>query len=133
MLIINKGNKRIRPYSTVQGYLVIGKFFAIQSVNAQTFMPVREDTVYLDIPSAEQRFVSKNLSLLIKQYDVKIAQDAYLQAKLWYNPNLTYGQTLYNEDSKKFFDNNYPSEGEVDHTYQIQQLLTIGGRHSATA
>lgn len=66
-------------------------------------------------------------------YDVKIAKDAYLQAKLWYNPNFGYGQTLYNEDSKKFFDNKYPNEGEVDHTFQLQQLLTIGGRHSANA
>jgi outer membrane protein, heavy metal efflux system len=87
----------------------------------------------LAIRVAEQRFISKNLSLLINQYNVQIAQAAYLQAKLWYNPNITYGQTLYNNDSKKFFDNNYPSEGEVDHTYQLQQLLTIGGRHSATA
>jgi cobalt-zinc-cadmium efflux system outer membrane protein len=74
-----------------------------------------------------------NLSLLIKQYDVSIAKSGYLQAKLWYNPNLTYGQTLYNQESKKFFDNNYPQYNEVDRTFQLQQLLTIGGRHSATA
>jgi cobalt-zinc-cadmium efflux system outer membrane protein len=74
-----------------------------------------------------------NLTLLINQYNVQIAQANYLQAKLWYNPNLTYGQTLYNQYSKKFFDNNYPEQGQVDHSFQLQQLLTIGGRHSATA
>ena len=102
-------------------------------VNAQSGIQLKEDTVNLNIPSAEQRFVSMNLTLLINQYNVKIAQSTYLQAKLWYNPNLTYGQTLYNQESKRFFDDNYPALGEVDRTFQLQELLTIGGRHSATA
>ncbi len=118
-------------FAKIVCFIVISFLTVISS--AQKILPIKEDTVYMDIPRAEQRFVSKNLSLLTKQYDVQIAQANYLQAKLWYNPNLTYGQTLYNEDSKKFFDNNYPSQGEVDHTFQLQQLLTIGGRHSATA
>jgi len=91
-----------------------------------------QDTINISIPDAEQRFVSKNLSLLMSQYDAKIAQATYLQTKLWYNPNLYYGTTLYNQSDKKFFDNQYPG-GEVDNTIQLQQLLTIGGRHSATA
>lgn len=99
----------------------------------QTTAAFTQDTVYISIPDAEQRFVSKNLSLLMSQYDVKIAEANYLQAKLWYNPNIYYGTTLYNQESKKFFDNNYPNYGEVDNTIQLQQLLTIGGRHSATA
>lgn len=107
--------------------------FAAQAIKAQAISSFKEDTVIINIPVAEQRFVSKNLSLLINQYNVQIAQASYLQAKLWYNPNLTYGQTLYNEESKRFFDNNYPAEGSVDHSFQLQQLLTIGGRHSATA
>ncbi len=92
-----------------------------------------QDTVTISVPDAEQRFVSKNLSLLMSQYDVKIADASYLQAKLWYNPNLYYGTTLYNQESKKFLDNQYPAYGETDNTFQLQQLLTIGGRHSATA
>jgi len=91
-----------------------------------------QDTVNISIPEAEQRFVSKNLRLLISQYDAKIAQATYLQAKLWYNPNIYYGTTLYNQADKKFFDNNYPG-GLEDNTIQLQQLLTIGGRHSANA
>jgi outer membrane protein, heavy metal efflux system len=113
--------------------LTVSLLFVFQFAPAQNMVPLIEDTVNLNIPTAEQRFVCMNLSLLAKQYDVKIAQATYLQAKLWYNPNLTYGQTLYNEQSKRFFDNNYPAEGEVDRTFQLQQLITIGGRHSATA
>ncbi|HXP50652.1 MAG TPA: TolC family protein [Bacteroidia bacterium] len=106
--------------------------FSFQFINAQTTISFSQDTVYLSIPDAEQRFVNKNLSLLMSQYDVKIAEATYLQAKLWYNPNIYYGTTLYNQDSKKFFDNEYPASGQVDNTIQLQQLLTIGGRHSAT-
>ena len=102
-------------------------------VVAQNATPLTQDTVNITIQDAEQRFVSKNLSLLITKYNVDIAKANYLQAKLWYNPNLYYGTTLYNQESKKLFDNNYPEYGEVDNTIQLQQLLTIGGRHSATA
>jgi len=131
MLFCVKNKKEISVYTPIR-LLAISFLFIAKSGVAQTNIPLKEDTVYLNIPAAEQRFVSMNLTLLSKQYDVKIAQSNYLQAKLWYNPNLTYGQTLYNEDSKKFFDNNYPG-GEVDRTFQLQELLTIGGRHSATA
>ena len=112
-------------------FVLIGVFTSSFILGQETPQFV-QDTVNISIPDAEQRFVSKNLSLLISQYDAKIAQANYLQAKLWYNPNIYYGTTLYNQSDKKFLDNNYPS-GEVDNTLQIQQLLTIGGRHSANA
>jgi len=105
--------------------------FIWQSSHGQNLPQFSQDTVNISIQDAEQRFVNKNLSLLMAQYDVKIAKANYLQAKLWYNPNIYYGTTLYNQDSKKFFDNKYP--GETDNTIQLQQLLTIGGKHSATA
>ncbi len=100
---------------------------------AQIQQTFSQDTISITIADAEQRFVNKNLNLLMSQYNVSIAKANYLQAKLWYNPNLTYGTTLYNQGSKKFFDNEYPASGEVDNTFQLQQLITIGGRHSATA
>lgn|GEM_PF-1234311 len=120
-------------YSQVRVFLAFCMLFSFQFSNAQTTTSFSQDTVSLSIPDAEQRFVSKNLSILMSQYDVKIAEATYLQAKLWYNPNLYYGTTLYNQESKKFFDNEYPASGQVDNTIQLQQLLTIGGRHSATA
>jgi cobalt-zinc-cadmium efflux system outer membrane protein len=107
--------------------------FIFSCIWGQTPDAFNQDTVRISIPDAEQRFVSKNLSLLMSQYDIKIAQANYLQAKLWYNPNIYYGTTLFNQDSKKFFDNNYPEQQQVDNTIQLQQLLTIGGRHSASA
>jgi len=127
-------NKRKPIRAGVIGfYIAFGGVFISQLVVAQNIPLFKQDTVYISISDAEQRFVSKNLSLLMSQYDVKIAEANYLQAKLWYNPNLTYSQTLYNQETKKILDPNYPAEGAVDHDIQLQQLLTIAGRHSATA
>lgn len=111
---------------------MLSSVFGIQnSIFAQ--QPLTQDTIKLGIQEAEQRFINKNLTLLLNQYNVNIAQASYLQARLWYNPNLTYQQTFYNQESKKFFDNNYPLYGQTDRTFQVQQLITIAGRHSATA
>ena len=107
--------------------------FSSNNLYAQDVMPLSLDTVTITIPDAEQRFVSKNLTLLMDKYNVNIAKDNYLQARLWYNPNLSYGTTLYNQESKKVFDNRYPALGEVDNTIQLQELITIAGKHSANA
>lgn len=97
------------------------------STKAQTILPLKEDTVYITIPAAEQRFISKNLNLLMSKYDVSIAQANYLQAKLWYNPNISYSQELYNPYTKEYLNQS------DEYAVQVQQLITIAGRHSAFA
>ncbi|MGP8214632.1 MAG: TolC family protein [Bacteroidia bacterium] len=95
-----------------------------------------EDTIYLTIPDAEQRFVSKNLTLLINKYNIDIAKANYLQARLWFNPNLYYGTTLYNVENYKFIGEKgssyYPNQDAWDETWNVQQLLTLAGRFSDT-
>jgi cobalt-zinc-cadmium efflux system outer membrane protein len=95
----------------------------------------RVDTIRIDVKSAEQRFVQQNLSILAAKYDVDIAKSSIMQARLWYNPNITYSQTLYNYGTHKFLDatnapdaNGNPGNGDV--SIQIQQLITYAGRHT---
>ena len=105
-------------------YSSFAKVFAQpQPQNAMVF---NQDTVSLTIAEAEQRFVSKNLTLLINKFNIDIANANYLQAKLWYNPNLSYWQEMYNSSTKKVLNQADESGG------QISQLLTIAGRHKAT-
>ena len=120
-------------YFQIRLGLVMSLLFSFHCINAQEIFPLSQDTINITTADAEQRFVSKNLTLLMDKYNVNIAQSAYLQAKLWYNPNLSYGTTLYNQESKKFFDNRYPQYGEVDNSFQLQELITIAGKHSANA
>ena len=91
-----------------------------------------QDTVVVTIESAEQRFVSKNLTILINRFNIDIARDNMLQARLWYNPNLNYGTTLYNVETHKFFDDYYATSNYSDENFQVQQLITLAGRHHAT-
>lgn len=76
--------------------------------------------------------MQKNLTLLINHYNIDIAKATYLQAKLWYNPNFYYGTTLYNTETKRWFNDYYPEQNSYDQTFQLQQLLTLAGRHKAT-
>jgi len=100
------------------------------SLGANTILAM--DTVNLTLSGAEQRFVTKNLTLLINQFNIDIAKDNLLQAKLWYNPNLNYGTTLYNVETHRFFSDYYPTSQFSDENFQIQQLVTLAGRHQAT-
>lgn len=101
-------------------------------LNGQNQPAFTQDTISLSYSDAEQRLLQKNLTVLLNKYNVDIAKASYLQAKLIYNPNFTYGTTLYNQETKKFLDNKYPAEGETDNTFQLQQLITLAGRHKAT-
>jgi len=93
------------------------------------------DTIRIDIKTAEQRFIQQNLSILAAKYDVDIAKTNILQARLWYNPNITYSQTLYNYATNRWFDisntpdkNGNPGNGDVN--IQLQQLISYAGRHT---
>ena len=86
------------------------------------------DTISLDVKLAEQRFVDKNLNLLAANYDIKIAETNILQARLWYNPSITYSQTLYNGASHQLFDISTAPNGE--YSVQLQQLFSIAGKHT---
>src|SRR6185437_583907 len=82
------------------------------------------DTVTVDINTVEQRFVSQDLAIIAARYDVDIAKTNVLQSKLWYNPNVTYSQTLYNNGTDKFFDTSNPGNStdyNGEWSVQIQQ------------
>ncbi len=104
----------------------------LANLYAKAMVELKIDTVNITISNAEQRFVTKNLTLLINQFNIDIANDNLLQAKLWYNPNLNYGTTLYNVETHRFFSDYYPTSQFSDENFQIQQLVTLAGRHQAT-
>ncbi|MEO6882562.1 MAG: TolC family protein [Bacteroidia bacterium] len=86
------------------------------------------DTVHLDMNAVEQRFVSKSLVLIAAKYNVDIAQANVLQAKLWYNPNISVQTGFYDPITHSFF--NRGDNGNVD--AQIQQEFSIVGKYTNT-
>ena len=90
------------------------------------------DTVKIDVSAVEKRFLVKNLSLLAASYNITLAKDNVSDAKLWFNPNLYYQTTLYNSQTHQYFADFYPNSGYSDETVQLQELVTLAGRHQAT-
>ncbi|MCI1189793.1 TolC family protein [Hymenobacter sp. DH14] len=88
-----------------------------------------KDTVRLQLPEAEQRFVANNLLLLAQQYNVTAAQAQVVQALLFNNPTVSLEQNgvfqLLNRDH--FRNADPPSEVAVT----VQQLVSLGGRRRA--
>src|ERR1041384_2420633 len=89
---------------------------------------MKQDSIIITLADAEKRFVEQSLSLIAAHYDVTAANEQVLDAKLWYNPQLTYSQTLYDPETKKYFDNSPTGQYDV----QLSQLFSIAGRHTNT-
>ena len=98
-------------------------------LKAQQSSLFKTDTVSINIADAEQRFVSKSLSLVAAKFEIDISQANVLQAKQYYNPNLTYFQQLYSPAPDVYFDNSIET-GNVD--WQVNQLFSIAGKHVNT-
>ncbi|HTL80589.1 MAG TPA: TolC family protein [Bacteroidia bacterium] len=96
------------------------------NADAEILNSIASDTVVLDVNAAEQRLVSHSLIVLAAHYNVDIAKSEITQAKAWYNPNITYAQTLFDPSTDQWLDNN-PASGQVD--VQINQLISVAGRH----
>lgn len=101
----------------------IGFILVCSSGGLQAYPDViKQDTVSLNLKTAEQRFINENLSLLSAKYDIDIAKSNILQSRLWYNPNLSYSQGIYNGALKR-------SGNNGEHDVQLHQLFSLAGKH----
>src|SRR4051794_20501777 len=62
-----------------------------------------QDTLRLPLSGAEKVFLDSNLQLLASRYNIDASKALVIQARLWPNPNLSVGHTLYSGTLKKFF------------------------------
>jgi len=93
----------------------------------------QQDTIKLDIVSAEKMFLEKNLQLLAQHYNIQSAEALVIQARKWDNPTLGTGQNLYNKEEGYFkhgvtYDSagNANPVGEV--SVDIEQLIKTAGK-----
>ncbi|MBS1616625.1 MAG: TolC family protein [Bacteroidetes bacterium] len=87
------------------------------------------DTLHLSWQGAEQRFLSKNLSLLAAHYGVRADSALIRQARLWDNPTLNVDQNVY-VPGDGFFRHGEDAQGNSrGQVYvQVQQLIQLGGK-----
>ena len=76
------------------------------------------DTLRLHLKEADQRFLEKNLLLLVNRANVDVAKALTEQAKLWDNPVLSTSTGLFNTSTLRF----NPQEVYV----QVEQLFRLG-------
>lgn len=91
-------------------------------VEGQITLPA--DTVVLSLGDAEKLFLEKNFDLLAAKYQIREADAAIIQAKLWDNPNLNLEQGVYNPATKTWFDVTSTGESAVI----LQQLFYLAGK-----
>jgi len=83
-----------------------------------------KDTLAISLKETEARFLKENLQLIASKYNISASEAQITQAKLWNNPNLSIGQNIYNQYTKRYFD--FTSIGNTD--VQIQQLFILAGK-----
>lgn len=85
------------------------------------------DTLKINMQQAEERFLKNNLDLIVQRYNIDEAQAGIITAKLFDNPEFSFGNVLYNPNTKKFFD---VSRNGGEYTAQLSQLFLTAGKRN---
>ncbi|RZK78332.1 MAG: TolC family protein [Pedobacter sp.] len=92
-----------------------------------TSICVAQDTLKLDLRSAEKLFLENNYQLIAQNYETEQAKAEVITARLFDNPELSYESLLYNPETKKFFQNSMPN-GQF--TAGISWLVKLAGKRN---
>lgn len=80
----------------------------------------------LTLSQARDRLFKKNFYLLAAYYEVGQAEAQVVQARLWYNPTITWNQEAYNIEQNKYL------SARNQYETQINQTISIAGKHTNT-
>jgi len=80
----------------------------------------------LTFMQAKERLVKKNFYLLAAYYEINQAEAQVVQARLWYNPTITWNQEAYNVEQNKYL------RARNQYETQINQTISIAGKHTNT-
>jgi len=100
-------------------------FVALQS-EAQISNSIKPDTLILKLDSVERIFLQKNLLLMAQRYNVDAQKALISQAKLFPNPTLNVGTTVYQTATKQFFP--VGKNGEL--AVGLSQVIQLAGKHN---
>lgn len=102
-------------------YCLLG--LLLSCVSAETY---GQDSLRITLDQAESQFLQKNFLLLAAKYRISEADAAIIQAKLYPNPNFSFEQGVYNQDTKKWLD--FSSTGET--ALALQQVIILAGKRN---
>ncbi len=84
-----------------------------------------QDSV-LTMLQAKERLLKRNFYLLAAYYEINQAEAQVVQARLWYNPSITWNQEAYNTEQNKYL------QARNQYEMQINQTISIAGKHTNT-
>lgn len=100
-------------------YFPVLVFFAMLSLHA-----FAQDSLHLSIDEADKIFLQKNLMLSASHLNVDAQKALEIQAKLYPNPQLSFGVNAYDSDNKQLFYAGKDGEKAVE----FEQLILLGGK-----
>ncbi len=83
-----------------------------------------KDTVRISLQNAEEAFIKNNVQLIAAKFNIRASEASIAQARLWNNPNISIGQNIYNQYTKKVLDLTSSGNTEI----QLQQLILLAGK-----
>lgn len=93
---------------------------------SQTDYGIKPDTLNIKLDSIESVFLQKNLLLLAQRYNIDAQKALVVQAKLFPNPSLNFGTTIYQTATKQFFP--VGKNGEL--SVGLSQVILLAGKHN---
>jgi cobalt-zinc-cadmium efflux system outer membrane protein len=84
-----------------------------------------QDSV-LTLLQAKERLLQKNFYLMAAYYEISQAEAQVIQARLWYNPSVTWNQEAYNTEKNSYL------QARNQYEAQINQTISIAGKHTNT-
>ncbi len=106
--------------------LLILLIISIETNTIEAQNRLSPDTLKLNLQTAEQQFLSKNLLLLAEKCNIDAANASIIQAKLWDNPIINFEQNLYNFSTQKAFDFTKTGNTSCD----VSQLFLLAGKRN---
>ena len=100
-------------------------FFTVEA-KSQFDYNIKPDTLNLNLDSIENIFLQKNLLLLAQRYNIDAQKALVAQAKLFPNPTLNVGTTIYQTVTKQFFP--IGKDGEI--SIGLSQVILLAGKHN---
>src|SRR5882672_11354736 len=92
---------------------------------ASSYFVKAQDSV-LTLLQAKERLLKKNFYLLAAYYEINQAEAQVIQARLWYNPTVSWNGEAYSKAQKEYFKTRNQYEA------QVSQTISIAGKHTNT-
>lgn len=102
--------------------IIIITLFIIFSINK--YVLKSQDTLFVNINSADSIFLKNNLSLIASTMNIKAQQALIIQSRVYPNPIFTADFNAYDPQNNKILHVNNTGQK----SFQLEQLLLIGGK-----